>query len=175
MNNNISNNYNDFHFNRYSVNAEQLKMQTKEQLIQNILMFTDNVNNDCESLIEFFKRAVNPSIVDTNTNEFNKVVNHEKTSFEAMGINSSTSKRLQRSINSSKSEVFKKKATFELAKDNYTKECIKLHALRKVNVMFMNALKVREQINEDKGKRKQKNINPIYSDSVSKTKSPCLV
>ena len=75
-----------------------------------------------------------------------------------MGINNSTAIRLQRSINSSESEVFKKKATFELAKDNYTKECIKLHALRKVNVMFMNALKVREQINEDKDNLKRDEI-----------------
>ena len=85
MNNNIYNNYNDFRFNRYSVNAEQLNMYTKEQLIQNISMFTDTVNKECESLIDFFKHAINPSIVDTNTIEFNRVFNHEKNIFRGYG------------------------------------------------------------------------------------------
>ena len=122
-----NNNIKDLTYTPFSFKEEDLQMLTKEVLITNILEFTNQVNKQCESLISIAKSCSNVSVdsvtsIDTNSNNFIKVLHHHKNKFESIGIIGSAFERLNKAVIRSKSEVLNKKGLYESSRMNYINE-----------------------------------------------------
>jgi hypothetical protein len=128
-------------------------------LINNMLEFTNTVNKQFETLIAFVKsQEKDPSTVDTNSKEFLSAFHHEKLKFDFIGVNNSSLKTIQTNINRSKSELFKKKALYESAKESYNVDSTKLHALQKIEDMLTVANNQRMIINKEKDDLKREEL-----------------
>ena len=127
----------------YNFKVEDLNNYTKEQLISNIIEFGNIVvNNRIGTLIELLKNTTqtDPTVVDTDSEEFKSVYKGLRNRFDDCGINNTGLSAVQHCLNASKAKAMKDQFQYESAKATYKKECIKRYALTMLADSYMKCI-----------------------------------
>jgi hypothetical protein len=139
-------------FTPYNITIEQLNSYTKEELVNNIMHFTNTVNQQFHSLIAFYSQQSNKDDqkVDVDSEDYISMFNREKTTFEGLGVTPSSFKLLKKKLTSAISERSRNIALLESSQCEVNKCNMKVHVLSSLEEKFRKCINQRQEIDEQK-------------------------
>ena len=139
-------------FTPYNITIEQLNSYTKEELVNNIMHFTNTVNQQFHSLIAFYSQQSNKDDqkVDVDSEQYISMFNREKTTFEGLGVTPSSFKLLKKKLTSAISERSRNIALLESSQCEVNKCNMKVHVLSSLEEKFKKCINQRQEIDDQK-------------------------
>jgi hypothetical protein len=139
-------------FTPYNITIEQLNSYTKEELVNNIMHFTNTVNQQFHSLIAFYSQQSNKDDqnVDVDSEQYISMFNREKTTFECLGVTPSSFKLLKKKLTSAISERSRNIASLESSQCEVNKCNMKVHVLSSLEEKFKKCINQRQEIDDQK-------------------------
>ena len=146
-------------FTPYNITIEELNSHTKEELVNNIMHFISNVNQQFQTLIAFYSQQSNKDQkVDVNSEDYISMFENEKITFEGLGITNSSYKLLKKKLNSAISENSRNIALLESSQSEVNRSNIKVHVLSTLEERFKKCIQQRKEIEDQKKELKTAQI-----------------
>ena len=147
-------------FTPYNISIEHLNSFTKEELVNNIMHFTNNVNQQFQTLIAFYSQQSNKDEekVDVTSEDYITMFENEELTFKGLGVTPSAFKLLKKKLTSAISEKSRNIALLESSQSEVNRCNIKVHVLSTLEDRFKKCIQQRKQIEDQKKELKTAQI-----------------